>query len=274
MSAHPIRYIDLNVRDLDRSVDFYTRLLDLTEDSRSEQDGRRRASLAAGPATLRLQEIGATAPESLWRADDLQKGFRHIGFKVADLDRRVAALHDEGVRFHLEPLDATGGVRIAFFFDPDGVLLEFIQGDLDYHTVWDERLVAAERALPPPTGPRFDHVAVTVDQMLDTVDLYSSGLGFGVAGQLVQSADPRGFEITYLHAQGTVLEVFTYTVDKQETPWRVGVETPGFQGVAFVDPDPPAAIARLTDAGAKPAGSVPGLVTDRDGFPVRVEAQR
>lgn len=274
MPAHPIRYVDLNVRDLDRSVDFYTRLLDLTEDSRSDRDGRRRAALSAGPATLRLQKIGATAPDSGWRADDLQKGFRHIGFKVADLDRRVAALHDEGVRFHLEPLDATGGVRIAFFFDPDGALLEFIQGDLDYHKVWDEGLVAAERAQPAPTTPRFDHVAVTVDRMPDTVDLYSSGLGFGVAGQLFHKSDPRGFEITYLHAQGTVLEVFTYTADKEETPWQVGTETPGFQGVAFVDPDPAAAIARLTDAGAKPAGSVPGLVTDRDGFPVRVEAQR
>jgi catechol 2,3-dioxygenase-like lactoylglutathione lyase family enzyme len=264
----PIRFVTLTVADLPRSVDFYTRQLDL--EPVPAPDGQ--AWLAAGPTVLRLTEVaGGRAPG--WAPDDLQKGFRHIGLKVTDLDERVARLHDDDVRFHLEPLDATGGVRIAFFYDPDGVLLEFVQGDLEYHEVGDAGLVAAERARPAPVTPRFGHVAVTVEGLQDTVDQYAAA-GFGVAGRLFQTHDPRGFEITYLHADGTVLEVFTYTADKQESPWRPDADLLGFRAVGLTDADPDALAARLTAAGAKPAPGTPCLLVDREGFPLLVEGQR
>jgi catechol 2,3-dioxygenase-like lactoylglutathione lyase family enzyme len=268
----PIRFVTLNVSDLDRSLDFYTRLLDLTRVPAPGTDGRE-AWISAGPTVLRLHEVpDGRAPG--WVGDDLQKGFRHIGLKVVDLDARVARLHDEGVRFHLEPLDAAGGVRIAFFYDPDGVLLEFIQGDLQYDVVGDEALVAAERALPVPATPRFDHVAVTVDGLQDTIDQYAAA-GFGVAGRLFQPQDPRGFEITYLHAGGTVLEVFTYAVPKQDSPWRPDADLLGFRAVGLTDPDPDALVARLTAAGAKPVSlATPCLLTDREGVPLLVEGSR
>ncbi len=273
MPVSPIRFVTLSVSDLDRSLDFYTRLLDLTPEPVPVPAGAgREAWVSAGPTVLRLREVpDGRAPG--WVGDDLQKGFRHIGLKVVDLDARVARLHDEGVRFHLEPLDAAGGVRIAFFYDPDGVLLEFIQGDLQYDRTWDEGLVAAERAQPAPATPRFDHVAVTVERLQDTVDQYAA-IGFGVAGQLSQPQDPRGFEITYLHAGGTVLEVFTYTAGKRETPWRPDADLLGFRAVGVTDPDPDALVARLTAAGAKPDPVNPCLLTDREGFPLLVEEAR
>ena len=268
MPESPIRFVSLHVSDLARSLDFYTRLLELTPVP--APDGQ--AWVAAGPTVLRLTEVPA-GRTSAWVPDDLQKGFRHIGLKVTDLDARVARLHDEGVRFHLEPLDATGGVRIAFFYDPDGVLLEFIQGDLQYHEVRDDALVVAERARPAPVTPRFDHVAVTVERLEDCIDQYAAA-GFGVAGRLFQTHDPRGFEITYLHAGATVLEVFSYTAEKQETPWRPDDDLLGFRAVGLTDPDPEALVARLTAAGAKPDPTHPRLVTDREGFPLLVEAAR
>jgi catechol 2,3-dioxygenase-like lactoylglutathione lyase family enzyme len=261
----PIRFVSLHVSDLARSLDFYTRLLDLTPVATPEGE----AWVAAGAVVLRLREV-ASGRAPGWVGDDLQKGFRHIGLKVADLDARVARLHDAGVRFHLEPLDAAGGVRISFFYDPDGVLLEFIQGDLQYDRTWDDGLVAAERALPVPAAPRFDHVAVTVENLQDAIDQYTP-IGFGVAGQLAQPADPRGFEITYLHAGGTVLEVFTYEAPKRESPWRPDDDLLGFRAVGFTDPAPDDVRDRLTAAGAKPDPANPCLLTDREGFPVLVE---
>jgi catechol 2,3-dioxygenase-like lactoylglutathione lyase family enzyme len=263
----PIRFVTLNVSDLDRSLDFYSRLLDLTPVPGPEG---REAWLSAGPTVLRLHEVtGGRASD--WTADDLQKGFRHIGFKVVDLDRRVAALQDEGVRFHLEPLDATGGVRIAFFHDPDGVLLEFIQGDLQYHEVHDDALVTAERARQAPAAPRFDHVAVTVERLEDTVHFYRAALGFEVAGRLFQRHDPRGFEITYLHAQDTVLEVFTYAAEKHDSPWRPDPDLLGFRAIGVTEPEPGSVTARLTGAGAGSVNDKPCLLTDPEGFPILVE---
>ena len=106
----------------------------------------RRRSRRHSPAPTR-----STPTPSRWIADDLQLGFRHFGFGVTGLDERAELLHEAGVRFHLEPLDATGGVRITFFYDPDGVLLEFIQGHIDYHKVWQRQ---SRRGGPRPPGSR------------------------------------------------------------------------------------------------------------------------
>ncbi|MGH3167832.1 MAG: VOC family protein [Trebonia sp.] len=274
MPPHPITAVDLVVRDLDRSVAFYTGHMGLP-DATVAADGRT-AVLEAGPAVLRLREC-RDAEDSGWIPDDLQKGFRHIGFTVSDIDARAAALQAHGVRFRMEPKDAYGGVRIAFFYDPDGVLIEFVQGQLSYDRVHDQRLADAARAVPPPRTPTFDHVAVTVGDLETTVKTYTDGLGFGVAGQLIRDDDPRGFVITYMHAGRTVLEVFTYTEPKQGSPWYQEPLAAGFRDVVFTG-EVDDIVRRLDRVGASravaaPAGEEP-LVLDPDGFPLRVEAAR
>jgi catechol 2,3-dioxygenase-like lactoylglutathione lyase family enzyme len=201
----PISNILLNVRDVKRSVDFYVSQLDaevigeVTEHS---------ALLDLVTATVRLNRV--IEPEaSTWIPDDLQKGFRHLGFKVAAVDPLVARLDAAGVEFHLRPIDAEGDVRIAFFFDPDGTLLELVEGDLNYHDVISEDGVARERGLGVPTRPRFDHIGVTVASLSTIRDRYLP-FGFELIGTIHQVNDPRGFEINYLKGGDTVLEVFTF----------------------------------------------------------------
>lgn len=267
MHPHPIAAVDLVVRDLDRSVAFYTDHVGLPEATVSA-DGT--ALLTAGPAVLRLREAPGAA-DTEWVPDDLQKGFRHIGFAVSDIDARAAALHAHGARFRTEPKDAYGGVRIAFFYDPDGVLLEFVQGQLSYDRIHDQRLVDAARPAGPPAAPVFDHVAVTVDDLDTTVKTYADGLGFGVAGQLIRDDDPRGFVITYLHAGRTTLEVFTYDEAKQDSPWSADKYTAGFRDVVFTG-EVDAIVRRLEQAGARRVADEAALLADRDGFPLLVEA--
>ena len=183
-------------------------------------------------ATVELRRIDEAQP-STWEADDLQRGFRHIGFKVAKVDPLAAVLKAGGVPFHLDPLNAEGGVRITFFFDPDGTLLELVEGDLQYHAIADARGVAAERALGVPERPRFDHVAVTVKNFAATQGFYGP-FGFTHIGTINQPNDPRGFRINYLKGGDTVLEVFTYDADKRG-------RTPQLDATGFV-------CARLTAA--------------------------
>jgi catechol 2,3-dioxygenase-like lactoylglutathione lyase family enzyme len=180
------------------------------------------------------------------------------------------------VRFHLEPLDATGNVRITFFFDPDGVLLEFIQGHLDHHEVWNADIVEEVRARPLPARPTFDHVAMTVRDHDDTVDFYRRTLGFDVGGRLFLSEDPRGFDISYLHAGETVIELFTFADDKSPSPWSADPTTIGFRHVGFAPDESSGAtlddvVDRLAEYGATPvAGGPCPLMLDRDGFPLRI----
>jgi catechol 2,3-dioxygenase-like lactoylglutathione lyase family enzyme len=180
------------------------------------------------------------------------------------------------VRFHLEPLDATGGVRITFFYDPDGVLLEFIQGRLDHHKVWNTDIVDEVRARPTPARPTFDHVAMTARDHAATVDFYRSTLGFDVGGQLFLDDDPRGFEITYLHAGETVIELFTFAAEKSPSPWSTDETTIGFRHVGFGGEELSGAtrhevVGRLAEYGAAAVADSPcPLLLDRDDFPLRI----
>ncbi len=275
MTAYPIAAVDLAVRDLDRSVEFYRGALDLaalpvTTAPTVDGSGRtaRTAVLSAGSTLLRLTER-PDAVDSEWVPDDLQRGFRHVGFQVSDIDERAARIRDGGATFRMQPTDAYGGVRICFFYDPDGTLLELISGQLAYDRIVEQQLVDAERARPVPGKPRFDHVAVTVDDLESAAQRYSDALGFAVAGQLLRDDDPRGFVITYLHAGDTVLEVFTYTDPKTASPWQAEPVTAGFRDIAVAVPEVDKVAATLADSGATRVGN--NLMLDPDGLPVCLE---
>ena len=191
---------------------------------------------------------------------------RHIGFKVARLAPMVVELKNVGVPFHLDPLDAEGGVRITFFFDPDGTLLELVEGDLRYHSIVSETGVADERALGLPTRPRFDHVAATVVDFDATAKFYAA-LGFEHIGTIMQPNDPRGFQIDYLKGGDTVLEVFAW--ERETLPRDPQLDSVGFRAIQL----PIRHAGRV--AGAIPLGSTeggPAVLSDPDGLALSIGA--
>jgi len=95
----PISAILINVRDIQRSVDFYTTHLGAQLVGEVTRD---RADLDLVTATVHLART-EDSELSTWIPDDLQKGFRHVGFKVAAVDPMVAELDAAGVEFHLRP---------------------------------------------------------------------------------------------------------------------------------------------------------------------------
>jgi catechol 2,3-dioxygenase-like lactoylglutathione lyase family enzyme len=256
-----IESVLLNVGDIARSLGFYERhlgavVVNSTEDS---------AELDLVTARFLLTRVDAPA-ETTWVGDDLQRGFRHVGFKVADLDNRVAALHEANVPFHLEPIHAEGDVRITFFYDPDGTLLELVEGPLQYHEVYNQEAVDQDWGLGEPDRPRFDHVAETVND-IEVTTRHFVDLGYVRMSGIHQPSDDRGFEITFLRSGDSSLEVFTY--DKAEKQLR----TPQIDALGFA-----AVIINSANAGA---GAHPGsgttpivgtllgqdVVTDPDGLP-------
>ncbi|WP_114855423.1 VOC family protein [Brachybacterium sp. YJGR34] len=250
-----IRSITLNVRDIATSRAFYEKYLA----AQVLEETAEYALLDVVTATIRLRKVNGSEFSS-WQADDLRRGFRHIGFKVADTDRLFADVEADGVPVHLAPLDAEGGVRIAFFYDPDGTLLEFVQGDLHYHHVADQELVDAEYALGVPERPRFDHIAETVENFESTQTFYDR-LGFRHHGSIVQASDPRGFQIRFLKNDDSVLEIFTY--EATTSPTRQVQDAPGFADVVLSGAEvwPPPGAATDDD----------GAVADPDGLALRSE---
>ncbi|WP_020075980.1 VOC family protein [Cryocola sp. 340MFSha3.1] len=234
-----IESVLLNVTDIPRSVEFYRRHLGAEVIGAGDDS----AVLDLVTAQLVLYRIDTPA-ESTWVGDDLQRGFRHVGFKVSDLDARVDALHDAGVPFHLEPIHAEGDVRITFFYDPDGTLLELVEGPLQYHEVYDRSAVERDWGLGDPDRPRFDHVAETVADLEATKEHYGE-LGYSLMSGIHQPSDDRGFEINFLRHGDSSLEIFTY--DKAEKAERSPqLDAPGFVAVAFEGRTAPGTVVGTT----------------------------
>nr|WP_216853207.1 VOC family protein [Phytoactinopolyspora halotolerans] len=127
MNAPALRtgHVALNVTDLRRSIDFYSRLFDF-EVIAQEPDGDRAFALLASGGALQItlwQQSSGTFPAGL-------PGLHHLSFEVADIEavrRAEATLKELGVEFAYDGVvphgegASSGGV---FFFDPDGMRLE------------------------------------------------------------------------------------------------------------------------------------------------------
>ena len=116
----------IRVRDLERSVDFYTRVLGLKE--------QRRKVLEKADATLVFlaDATGGHAIELTFNHDgrdyELGDQFGHFAFGVGDLDQAAAELDQHEIGFSRGPYRVTeGGSRIAFIKDPDGIEIELIE---------------------------------------------------------------------------------------------------------------------------------------------------
>ncbi len=132
MTASNQRYLHtmLRVRNLDASVDFYTRLMGMTE--------LRRREVPDGKYTLVFVGYGDEASHTVleltynWGQDDgydLGTGFGHLAIGVADVAATCAELRAAGVRITREPGPVKFGTTIiAFIEDPDGYKIELIEG--------------------------------------------------------------------------------------------------------------------------------------------------
>ncbi|MDQ6877506.1 MAG: VOC family protein [Candidatus Dormibacteraeota bacterium] len=176
-----LQHVTISVSDVDRSIAFYRDLLGLPAvgrlNSRNELGQMIDFFDVGHGALVELVSFSAPTKPSEWLRNDLQTGLRHIGFKVRDVDAEVARLKAVGVAFTMEPTNAVGGVRIAFFKDPDGTLLELLQGELQYHKAGTAVPVVNEQ----PSEERrlvFDHVAISVNNLDETLRCYRDLLGF------------------------------------------------------------------------------------------------
>ena len=120
-----IAHTCLNVTNLDRSIDFYSKQMGLNFVSRREIKQNN-----AEIAFLR-DEAGGAIELTHWRdKKTLTEGdnFDHIAFDVQDVQGTVERLRAQGVTIAMEPYSLQGSsTKLAFVKDPDGNWLELIQ---------------------------------------------------------------------------------------------------------------------------------------------------
>ncbi len=119
----------IRVRDLGRSLDFYTRLLGMSELRKKDYPG--------GKFTLAFVGYGGEADHTVielthnWDQKepyDLGSGFGHVAIGVLDIYAICERLEAEGVAIPRPPGPMKHGTTvIAFIEDPDGYKIELIE---------------------------------------------------------------------------------------------------------------------------------------------------
>lgn len=189
--------IGLTVSDLDRSVEFYSKVLSFEKVSETEAAGEeyehllglfalrmRTARMRLGDEFIELTEFlaprGRPAPVDS-RSND--GWFQHIAIIVSDMDRAYAVLRQNKVQ-HASPEPQrlpdwnrnAGGIRAFYFRDPDGHPLEVLafppgKGDPRWHRPTDRLFLG------------IDHTAIVVADTRASLAFYRDLLGLQVAGE-------------------------------------------------------------------------------------------
>ncbi len=197
LNTEGVAGVSITVGDLDRSVGFFTDVLDFELESRNEVSGDAYEGLFGvfpariHTAALRLGDERVTlmqfvAPEGrAFPADSRSNDswFQHIAIVVRDMDEAYARLREHRVR-HISSGPQTlpdwnpnaGGIKAFYFRDPDGHALELIsfppgKGDPRWQ-------VATQRLF---LG--IDHTAIGVSDTPASLAFYRDLIGLRVAGR-------------------------------------------------------------------------------------------
>jgi len=195
--ARAVTMVGLTVSDMERSVDFYTHVLDFEKTSDHVVGGPayealngvsgarlRVVRLRLGEEYLELTEYvtsrGRSAPADS-RSND--RWFQHVAIIVSDMDRAYARLQEFKVRQastapQLLPktIPSAAGIRAFYFRDPDGHPLEILQFPPDKG---DPKWQRANGRL----FLGIDHTAIVVRNTPASLAFYRDVLGFRVAGE-------------------------------------------------------------------------------------------
>jgi catechol 2,3-dioxygenase-like lactoylglutathione lyase family enzyme len=189
--------IGLTVSDLDRSVEFYTRVLRFQKVSEIEVDGdgyerlegvfglrMRIARMRLGEEYIELTEFlapkGRPAPVDS-RSND--RWFQHVAIIVSNMDRAYRWLREHKVQHassgpQLLPAwnKNAGGIRAFYFRDPDGHPLEILwfpadKGNPKWHLPTENLFLG------------IDHTAIVISDTEASLQFYRDRLGMDVAGE-------------------------------------------------------------------------------------------
>lgn len=241
-SVFAVVKVGMTVDDADRSVEFYTRVLDFKKVSETEVDGdefehqtgvfgarARVINLKLGNEVIELTEFltprgRPVPPES--RSND--RWFQHIAIVTTDMDKAYGKLRAANVR-HASTGPQTlpawnpnaGGIKAFYFKDPDDHVLEVIwfpAGKGDPRWQGRSELFAG-----------IDHTAIVVSDTETSLAFYRDQLGLRVEGESFNYGTEQehlnnvfgaSLRITGLRAQdGPGIEFLEYLAPRDGKPY-------------------------------------------------------
>jgi len=115
-----LRHVALNVRDVQKSIEFYSKVLGMKLEWMPDEDN---AYLTSGQDNLALHRLPpGVEPGKI-------QTIHHIGFVVRrpeDVDQWAEQIRRHGLSLVQEPKTHRDGARSFYFHDPDGLLIQLI----------------------------------------------------------------------------------------------------------------------------------------------------
>ncbi len=115
-----LRHVALNVRDVQKSLEFYSKVLGMNLEWMPDEDN---AYLTTGQDNLALHKLPpGVEPGKI-------QMIHHIGFVVRrpeDVDQWAEQIRRHGLSLVQEPKTHRDGARSFYFHDPDGLLIQLI----------------------------------------------------------------------------------------------------------------------------------------------------
>ena len=198
-SVEKIESVGFTVSDMDRAIDFYTRVLSFEKVSDKEVWGEsferlagvfgarvRIVRLKLGSEILELTEyLNSTGRPIPVDSRSNDRWFQHIAIIVSDMDKAFEILRKNKVRFASgspqtlpQTIPAAAGIKAFYFKDFDDHVLEILQ--------FPEDKGARKWHALAQTGRLFlgvDHTAIVVGETDESLKFYRDSLGLAVAGE-------------------------------------------------------------------------------------------
>ena len=127
MKISQINHVSINVTDINKSLDFYGRILGLQQ-QQTVDCGDFEITYFALPDGSRLELFDYHGRNQAMPRAESEAGLRHIAFQVEDVAAHEELLKAAGVQITLPTCDLPNlGARVLLLLDPNGVTLEFCE---------------------------------------------------------------------------------------------------------------------------------------------------
>ncbi|WP_179884850.1 VOC family protein [Bacillus sp. AFS015802] len=116
-----VHHIGMKVKSLAVSKEFYQTYFGFQEEMKVTWDSEDILFLKKGNCRLELiEETG--------EKDGLGRTFLHLAFEVTSLEEEIGFLEEKGLLPVEGPVVLENGWNVAFFFGPDGEMIEMVEG--------------------------------------------------------------------------------------------------------------------------------------------------
>lgn len=127
MQIGSIDHVAINCTDIQKSLDFYGRILEFKQ-LQTVDCGDFDITYFALPDGSRLELFDYHNKNRSPARDESDAGLRHLAFQVKDVAAHEKLLKEHGVPITLSTCELPNlGARVLLFLDPDGVTIEFCE---------------------------------------------------------------------------------------------------------------------------------------------------